>query len=152
MKKNIVVILLVVFSLGGKSQDHSQRRETMKKIEAQKVAYITQELDLTPKESQEFWPIFNEMNRKLRELKRKKYQKRQPVKREDLSDEEILIICDNILATDLDRAKIRKEYFSKIKNVLPATKVFKLLHVERDFNRKLLGKIRSKHRHGRSDK
>lgn len=148
MKNIIIVILLLVASFGVKAQECPKRKAMMKRFEAQKVAYITQELDLTPQESQKFWPVFNEMNKKLNELKKKKAHKRRPIVVEEMSDKEVMVLCDEILQTELDRANIKKEYFDKIKKILPAKKVFRLLHVERDFKRKLLGKIGCKHRHG----
>lgn len=148
MKNIIIVILLLAASLGAKSQECPKRAEMRKKFEAQKVAYITQELDLTPQESQKFWPIFNEMNKKLNELKKKKTHKRRPLHIKEKTDAEVLAICDDILQSELDRAKIKKEYFGKIKKVLPAKKVFRLLHVEREFKQKLLGRIGCRHQHG----
>jgi len=40
------------------------------KIEAQRVAFITQELDLTPDEAKVFWPVYNEYDAKRHEFKK----------------------------------------------------------------------------------
>jgi predicted O-linked N-acetylglucosamine transferase (SPINDLY family) len=46
-------------------QQFEQQRE---KIESQRIAFITQELDLTPAEAQAFWPVYNEYDKKRHEL------------------------------------------------------------------------------------
>lgn len=148
MKNIFVIILLLVTAMGINAQECNKRQEMRKRFEAQKVAYITQELDLTPGESQKFWPLFNEMNKKLNEIKKGRMLKRRLMQVESMSDKEILAKCDKMIQAEIDMGLIKKEYFTKFKKILPAKKVFRLLTVERDFQRKLLGKIGCRHRHG----
>src|SRR6056300_591448 len=66
MKKHIVALFLFTSLAAfaqpeGRFEDMEAKRE---KIEAIKVGFITQELDLRVEESQAFWPIYNEMSDK----------------------------------------------------------------------------------------
>ncbi|MCB0665633.1 MAG: hypothetical protein KDC80_07420, partial [Saprospiraceae bacterium] len=37
----------------------AQERPVQERIEAQRVAFITQRVNLSPEEAQQFWPIYN---------------------------------------------------------------------------------------------
>ena len=73
MKKVISVLCaLVVLSMGVSAQNHQgQRRGGDKgwreRVRAEKVAFLTQEIDLTESEAQVFWPIYNEIQKAQRE-------------------------------------------------------------------------------------
>jgi hypothetical protein len=43
-----------------------QQDERVKKAEAIQIAYLTQELGLTPEEAQKFWPIYNSYKDEIR--------------------------------------------------------------------------------------
>ena len=73
MKRNIIYgFLLFILSINIiQAQEHRSKEE---RIQALKVAFITEELDLTPEQSQGFWPLYNELQGKLRQLKKKTYK------------------------------------------------------------------------------
>ena len=148
MKKLIFIILVLVASVGVKAQNCDRGQEMRKKFESQKVAFITQELDLTPEESQKFWPLYNEMNKKIFEAKKERMHRNVMFDVESKSDKEILDKCDKMLQAEINMTIIKKDYYNRFKKILPAKKVFRLLSVERDFQRKLLNKIGCRHRHG----
>mgnify|MGYP005615414997 CR=1 FL=1 len=62
------IIFLLVSSLSF-SQDHREKRE---KVKALKVAYITEQLELTSDEAEKFWPIYNTFEDKQSELRHEK--------------------------------------------------------------------------------
>ena len=43
----------------GNKQFEEQRKKEFDRIQAEKIAFITQELDLSPAEAQVFWPVYN---------------------------------------------------------------------------------------------
>ncbi|NJN77117.1 MAG: hypothetical protein HC803_01320 [Saprospiraceae bacterium] len=68
MKKLTITLLLLTV---GVSTMFAQRRGSgpSEKIEAFRVAFFTQKLDLTESESQAFWPIYNAYQKDLRLLR-----------------------------------------------------------------------------------
>ena len=48
-----------------------EKRDRDERIESMRIAYITDRLDLSPTESQQFWPLYNELQDKKRALKNK---------------------------------------------------------------------------------
>ena len=70
MKTKILfpIIFLLVTSLSF-SQGFKEKRE---KVKALKVAYITEQLELTTDEAQKFWPIYNAFDENQSELRHEK--------------------------------------------------------------------------------
>jgi len=56
MIKRILILWIFVYTISSVSAQQGNRGE---KIQALKVAYITQVVKLTPEEAQSFWPVYN---------------------------------------------------------------------------------------------
>ena len=64
--KDTLIFTLLLSSLVAVAQpktanDAETLEKKKEKIEAMKVAYLTNELELTVEESQAFWPVYNEL-------------------------------------------------------------------------------------------
>ena len=82
--KRIFTILFVVGCLNAAAQPNVR----LERFKALKVAFITEKLDLSPKEAQGFWPIYNKYSNDSDEIRQKQREEyRQNVKRgESLND------------------------------------------------------------------
>jgi len=109
------------------------------KIESHKIAFITEQLNLTPEESQKFWPLYNEYSAKEREL-RSDFKGRP----ESVSEAEANEIIGKFFENEEKKLNLMKNYYQKFKMVLPASKVVKLHFAERKFKEKLLEKMRER--------
>ena len=56
----------------------SQGRGQLERIKAFKTGYLTQELDLSSAEAEKFWPIYNEYEKKMFELRVEKRKAENP--------------------------------------------------------------------------
>ena len=54
----IIRTIIILIAFCGFTRVNAQNEE---KLKAQKIAFITQKLDLTPDESAKFWPLYNQM-------------------------------------------------------------------------------------------
>jgi Spy/CpxP family protein refolding chaperone len=71
MKKNILfLIALFLISFFASAQKLTPKKPREEKIKALKIAFITDELNLTSKEAQRFWPVYNKFNETLHQLER----------------------------------------------------------------------------------
>ena len=66
--------MFILFAFIGSSmavagQDGLQRDKIKDKVKAQRVAYITQELELSETEAQKFWPIYNTYQSEIEQLR-----------------------------------------------------------------------------------
>lgn len=123
---------------------HKQHGDQREKMEAQRVAFITQSLNLTPDEAKVFWPVYNEFDTKRHELK-KSFRESGDLSKADidkLTEKEASQILDNQIVESQKFLDLRKEYHAKFKSVLPAVKVLKLYDAEREFQKMLMEKMR----------
>ena len=140
MKFIFSILFSIVFLTAASAQSNSHE-EKMKKIEALKAAFITKKLDLTPEESQRFWPVYNEYQKTLSELYRKKrqnYTREGGIPKKNLTDD--LDIDTKILNT-------RKKYRDEFSKVLPSSKVTALSQAEREFREELIKELGERRRH-----
>ena len=54
-----LMLALISFSASAQRGDCEQR---MKKVKAEKAAYISQRINFSEEEAQKFWPVYNEYN------------------------------------------------------------------------------------------
>lgn len=140
--KHILTIgfLLAVMLVWG--QDNKLSEEKRKEFEAQKVAFFTQSLDLTPQEAAVFWPLYNEMFKKIRKEEydiRKKLKEARDMK--NLTDAQAKSLVESTLNNEQQILDIKKEYYRKLLEVVPAQKVLKLDWTEHKFHKQLLERM-----------
>jgi hypothetical protein len=124
------LLFFTSFAQGGKRE----------KIEAMRVAFITQQLNLSTDESQKFWPVYNEYQDKLRAA-RKEFKAVSTVFTADKEAQEFL---DAELLFKQRELSLYKEYYDKFKKILPLKKVAQLRQAEEEFKKELLKQLQSK--------
>lgn len=153
MSKNYTLIPLLLFfiSIATFAQDGPLRerfREKKEQIKSLKVAYITNELNLTPDEAAKFWPLFNafeDKQQEIRKLKLKGYLDRADNNTIDrLSEKEASSMLSQMESTEDELYQLKKKFVANLKGVLPATKILKLKKAEEQFSKKLLQQYRDK--------
>lgn len=151
LKFNLVSIILIsILNLTTFAQNAiSTQQNKRDMIEAQKVAFITQQIELTPKESQTFWPVYNEYKEKTRDLM--KANRQQMMAYNKLSaptEKQAEDIVDAQIVHEQKMIDLKKTYHIQFKALLPATKLVKLYKSEKDFNKYLLKQMREKKKEG----
>ena len=131
MKKSILIIILFL-SLNALSQGRGE------KLKALKVAFITERLDLTQEEAQEFWPIYNTYEDNERKLRMDTFEERKDLDVETLSETEANELIDNFTKAENERHQLKQTFIEDIRKVLPAKKVILLKKAEDDFKRQML--------------
>lgn len=123
----------------------NQKKEQIKSL---KVAFITNELSLTPEESAKFWPLYNAFEDKQHEIRKVKLKnlldKTDDSSLDKLSEKEASAILSQLENTDEELFLLKKKFISSLKGVLPSVKILKLKKAEEDFSRKLLQQYRDK--------
>jgi Spy/CpxP family protein refolding chaperone len=138
---------LFLFTLGWAPASVAQPGPKKKEqIEALRMGFLTQKLDLTGKEAQQFWPVYNEYQDKLEALRktRKKELRAEPGTLDQITDQEAEQIIDAELQLKAKEVELNKTYFEKFKQVLPIKKVLKLMRAEEEFKRELLKQLKDK--------
>ena len=95
------------------------------RIEALKVAYITEQLNLSPSEAQKFWPLYNSYKNDLQSI-----HKNYVIDKSKLTAEQQL---------DLEQKKLdlKRRYKPQFETALGTEKLNQLYNLERKFQEKL---------------
>ena len=144
MKRLLQILLFVLCVTPAFAQETVEPDEEVQidpkakaKIDAARIAYITERLGLTPEEAEKFWPVYREFVQKRQDL-RKEY--RQGVKRG--VDEKTLIDLD--LKIKQQQLDLERDYSGRLQKVVSAQKVITLRQAEGDFRRMLLRQIQQR--------
>jgi Spy/CpxP family protein refolding chaperone len=124
-------------------------QEAMAKMKAERVSFLTDKLQLTVEEAEKFWPLYNEYLSKREEMM---WGKREKMPRNfdpsQLTEEELNKMLNDILDQEVKLAQLKKDYFEKMKGVLPVRKVLTLHRVEQEFMNHMLNQFRENRKPG----
>lgn len=149
MKHILLSILSLLFLTTAWAQSPLSEDElsptALDRVQAQRVAFITEKIDLTSKEAEKFWPLFNEYEREERRL-RKAHQGRQKKRLMDMTDEDAK--AELIARFDLEQEllDLKRSYFQKIADVVSPKKLAGFFRADREFKRMLLNRIQQRRR------
>lgn len=141
--RTLFIALLLIIMGGALSAQEKLTDEKRKEFDAQKVAFFTRELDLSPSEAAVFWPLYNEMQKKSWDVEgemRKGYRELRDAK--NLKESDYKEAIGKLLASEMRLQKLKEEYYQRMLLVLPASKIWKLGEAERKFHRQLFDKLR----------
>jgi len=124
------------------------RGERRQQIESARIAFITQKLDLTPEQAQQFWPIYNELEKKRQALRKDMRNTRMEAGVEVTEEEasEMIVAFQDMRQKELD---LEKEYSQKMLKVISATQVVKLMRAEEEFRQYVIKQLRERRGEGR---
>jgi formiminotetrahydrofolate cyclodeaminase len=115
--KKFLLILFVVVSTSIQAQDTGPGQE---KIQALKIAFITQKLNLSSEEAQKFWPVYNQYDNEIKSIQQ-----------------------GDVLKSEEQLLNIRKKYKSSFEKVIGQQKLNKLFNAERDFRSVLIQRLKN---------
>ncbi len=109
-----------------------------------KIAYFTENIDLTPGEAEKFWPLYNQHEQKKDELwKSLRMNSREfSQKAEELTETEAEEIIDNHMEIRQKELQVDMDFHSELKKILPAKKIMKFYITEVRFREYMLQRIR----------
>jgi hypothetical protein len=116
--------LLILFVLLGSLSQIKAQEPAGEKIQALKIAFITQKLQLTPDEAQKFWPIYNQYDNEVRGI-------------ESGND-------PNVIDKEQKLLNVRKKYLGTFQKILGPDKTNRLFNAERDFRGLLIRRLQNR--------
>lgn len=142
MKKHILILFAILSATIIFAQNQEER---MNRIRAQKSAYITQRLNLSVEESQVFWPVYNEFESKMFNLKKDVAPGPGRGQRPDfsaMSDEDLTAFFEERFSKEEEELKLKRTYHTKFMQLLSPRQVAILYEAEHDFRRELLMRLK----------
>ncbi|HET8736655.1 MAG TPA: hypothetical protein VFM69_08650 [Pricia sp.] len=124
----------------------AQRKPDEDKIKSLKVAFFTERLELSPKEAQSFWPIYNEYEEKRDAMREREHnQIRSKIKNSDnLTEKESDQLLKQYLIFEEEEEELDKDFIERISKVISAKKTLLLLRSEYEFKKQLLKQYRDR--------
>jgi len=135
MKKLFTIILLLV-SLNITAQNKHRER-----IKSLKISVITKKLDLTVKEAQQFWPIYNTNEKKISAIKFKEIKAIRKEIREHIdtmTDEKANKLLNRLNSAETRIHQLRTDLTNKLSGIISSKKIIQLKLAEDDFKRRML--------------
>ncbi|TNE54914.1 MAG: hypothetical protein EP338_05560 [Bacteroidetes bacterium] len=153
MKMKAIILSVLLVGIAGWSYAQPERKgnkkEHREKVEQMKIAYFTKELDLSTAESEKFWPVYHELEKKRQEVRKSTREtiKKMHEKGDDQSEQDLKKGMYEIFDMEAKEAAINKEGFDKLSGVVGVKKAAKAFKLEKDFKHKLLMELKDKPRH-----
>lgn len=112
-------------------------------IMSQKVAFVTQKLQLTPEEAEKFWPVYNAASEEVWKASKKTLRAIAALvnsTKDDAtqSEEEIKKLVANLDNCKMNEIKTFNKLFTEISKVLPLKKAAKIYGIEEQFRQHLI--------------
>jgi hypothetical protein len=140
MRSSFKYILVLAFAVLAAQFSYAQPGK-QDKIEALKVSFITEKVNLSPAEAQSFWPLYNEYNDKIKSA-RKNFRRQYGDVTDFKTDKE----ADDYLIAELKlrqaEVDLQKEYFDKFKKILGSKKTGLLRRAEEEFKKEIIKTIK----------
>lgn len=149
MKRTLILLAAFLMIASGATAQEQKNQTKAKKfyerIQAEKVAFFTSELDLSPEEAQVFWPVYNQFCKESQEAhcKTMKLFSETMPKNETISESEMEKRLDNYVKALDEEKDILGKYHKRFKKVLPIEKVAKLYKAEEAFRLKMIRGLKS---------
>jgi hypothetical protein len=143
MKTRIFILTILAILIGSPV---SAQNPNMERLNAYKIAFFTKRLNLTPREAEKFWPVYNE----YQDMKNKIQLERQEINRNfnqnelNMTDKEMTEAGDRFIALEVREASLAQEFHNKIKTILSSVKVLRLYQAENQYRLQLLNQLQER--------
>jgi hypothetical protein len=147
MKKFYLVVLTVLSLNVVKAQGPDPEiNPNLEKLNAYKIAFFTKRLNLTSREAEKFWPLYNEFQDKriAIQLGRQKLNRNVNQNELNMTEKDFIDTGDRLIALQVQEASLAQEYHKKFREILTPQKVIRLYQAENQYRLLLLNEIKDK--------
>jgi Spy/CpxP family protein refolding chaperone len=146
MKHISIILLLIAISIASLAQPNRKknpnRQEQLEKVHAVKVSYLSDRLKLTSKQAEQFWPVYNEYESEMQEIRKKYFQKYKDADKKN--DEVARNLIDDNLDFQQDALNIKRKYKERFLSVISSEQLVKLNASEKEFNKLIQHRLMKK--------
>ena len=144
MKKFILLGCLLFTTMNLMAQ-HTGREGMKDKIRSLKVEFITEKLDLSFGEAENFWPIYNAFDKAYMELRHEKLKGLKDNLKEGinmLSEKEALSKLNEMTDIEDELVKLKQMFRYQLDGVISNKKILLLKIAEDGFNRRMMDRLK----------
>jgi len=145
----VIALSITAIAVQGQTEDEPRPRPDRESIgkswevmQAIKISYLEKNLNLTDEEADIFWPLYHEYERKKKNVfKDMLSEKPDPESIANLSDEEIKTLVMKKIAYDQELLDMEKAFYENLFKALPAQKIARYYHAEKNYKRHLIDRM-----------
>jgi Spy/CpxP family protein refolding chaperone len=130
--------LILMIALQANAQRGGQ---DMQQIQDAKVSMISNRLNLTPDQSEKFWPVYNDYSEKRRELRRAQRKIINEKRSGGLTDKAALESLKEVQELKQKEVDLEKQYQEKFLTIISPLQLTELQSAEKSFNDMLLQRL-----------
>ena len=136
--KNLLIALMCLLPVLGMAQ--SQTPKSGRPFDPQKFQQmveqsLTKAASLTPEEAKAFFPLYNEMRDKQREMGKQIHELKKNCGGDSKSCSATIL---RIKQLQVETAELEQKYYQRMLKVVPPEKLFKVMQAEDDFHRRMV--------------
>ncbi|MFV9550318.1 sensor of ECF-type sigma factor [Algibacter sp. PT7-4] len=135
-----IILLLISFNL---TAQHKNREQ----IKSLKVSFLTEKLDLTAKEAQEFWPVYNAYEKayySIRHNEIKNIRKEIKSNLDNLNNEKAKELLQKLNNAETNMHELRIRFSKNLLKILSPKKIILFKVAEEDFKRKMFDEYKKR--------
>ena len=138
--KRLVLLLMMVVAVASLNAQDKRRHERLspEQFQAKQQEYLTKVAELTDQEAKEFFPLYFEMKQKQKTVQDEAWKLFREGRSENAKEGSYKEINDAFIESQLNSARLEKEYLEKFRKVLPDKKIFKIKSAEMGFRKDMV--------------
>ncbi|MGN1232040.1 MAG: hypothetical protein ACI4UJ_01165 [Candidatus Cryptobacteroides sp.] len=146
--EKLALVLAVLFMYAQPSSaDCAHDRDSHDRMRAERAAYLSAAMDLTPAEAEKFWPVYNDMEKARREAFRKvmvAYDALQKALSDGKPEKEISTLLNRYVEAMKASRDVEARFTPELTRIVSVEKVARLFVGEEEFRRMQIGRLNEK--------
>ena len=121
----IAVNLFLFIQFDATAQRNNRGKERWEKYRSEKIAFLTDKLELTPSEAEKFWPVYNQMEKERWQAQKFRREMEHELREteESMSDSDVKDLTRKFAGSLKTEADMMISYNEKFLEILPPKKV-----------------------------
>ena len=141
--KRVIIFLLIILTFPVIRT--SAQNSNLEKLNNYKIAFFTKKLNLTEREAEKFWPVYNEYQsqRNSIQLDKIKLNRNFNLNESTLTDKQIEEMGDKYVDYLVQESNLAVDFHKKLKEILPPVKVIRYYQAENQYKVQLLNELQN---------
>jgi len=138
--KKVLTFALIIIGFTAIAQNKN-KQDARSKLDAARIALITDRLGLTPEQAQQFWPIYNEYAEQRLSIQQEFRQLRKGMDMENLTDEQGRKLVEARMTGKQKQLDLENRYSERLMKVINTRQLMSLKKAEDDFRAMIIRRL-----------